>query len=182
MPKSQFRADRPIVFVGLMGSGKSTVGRRLAERLALPFVDADHEIEAGAGMTVAEIFNRLGEASFREREREAMARLAAGPPKVVGAGGGAFADDSTRRLVLERCISIWLDADLDTLVGRVTGGAHRPLVNGKDEAGIRATLADLLERRSPFYAQAQYRVAVDSGPADLVVDRILTLLESPVRP
>ena len=182
MPKSAFHADRPIVLVGLMGSGKSTVGRRLAERLALPFVDADKEIEAAASMSVAEMFDRFGEAAFREREREAMAGLAGGPPRVIGAGGGAFVDDSTRRLILERCLSIWLDADFDTLVGRVIGRAHRPLLKGQDEAGIRATLADLLERRSPFYAQAQYRIAVDTGPANVVVDRILTLLEGSARP
>ena len=176
MPDAPRRADRSIVLVGLMGVGKSTVGRLLAARLGLPFVDADQEIEAAEGLSVAEMFERHGEPWFRSRERGTMAQLVTGSAKVIGAGGGAFVDAATRQIVLASCIAIWLDADLDTLVGRVIGRDHRPLLRGKDEAGVRAVLADLASRRAPFYAQAHHRIAVDSGPADQVVDRIVALL------
>ena len=109
------RIDRSIVLVGLMGVGKSTVGRRLAKRLGLEFVDSDEEIERAADHSVSEIFDRFGEASFRDGERRVIARLIGGPPKVIATGGGAFINDDTRRLILDRCIAIWLDADLDTL-------------------------------------------------------------------
>src|SRR3712207_467869 len=112
------RIDRSIVLVGLMGAGKSTVGKRLAKRLGLEFVDSDEEIERAADHKISEIFDRFGEDSFRDGERRVIARLIQGPPKVIATGGGAFANEETRKLILERCLAIWLDADLETLAER----------------------------------------------------------------
>ena len=117
--------DRPIVLVGLMGVGKTTVGRRLALRMNLPFVDADHEIEAASGMTVAEIFAKYGEEYFRDGERRVIARLIDGTPKVIATGGGAFINDDTRALILRDTVSVWLSAHPDILVERVGRRDHR---------------------------------------------------------
>ncbi len=166
-------ADQPIVLVGLMGAGKSTVGRRLAARLGLPFVDADAEIERSAGLGISEIFARFGEAGFRDRERKVMARLAAGPPRVIAAGGGAFVDDETRRLLQEQCLAIWLDADVETLAERVGGEGGRPLLEGGD-AGL--VLAGQALRRNPAYASAPIRVRTDHRSPEQVVDAIVAAL------
>src|SRR4051794_20411981 len=112
--------DRSLVLVGLMGVGKSTVGRRLAKRLGLEFVDSDTEIESAAGYSIVEIFERFGEASFRDGERRVIARLVEGTPKVIATGGGAFIDPTTRALILDRCTAIWLDADIELLAERVS--------------------------------------------------------------
>jgi shikimate kinase len=133
-------AGRPIVLVGLMGVGKSTVGRRLAVRLRLPFVDADHEIEAAAGMTVAEIFDRFGEPYFRDGERRVIARLMDGTPKVIATGGGAFVNEETRGLILSQSTAIWLNAHPDVLAERVKRRDTRPLLRGRDpNSAIRST-------------------------------------------
>ncbi|MET0137196.1 MAG: shikimate kinase, partial [Sphingobium sp.] len=121
-----------LVLVGMMGVGKSTVGRRLAHRLDLPFVDADDAIIAAADMTIQEMFDRYGEAAFRDGERRVIARLIDGSPKVIATGGGAFAQEDTRRLILDRATAIWLDADIDILVDRVGRKEGRPLLKGKD--------------------------------------------------
>ena len=163
----------PIVLVGMMGVGKSTVGRRLAARLGLAFVDADEEIEKAADMSVSEIFERYGEAYFRDGERRVIARLLDGAPKVIATGGGAFADDETRALILERAIAVWLDAELDTLVARVARKNTRPLLTGKDP---RKVLGELMERRNPAYAQAPIRVTSDTGPQSNGVARIIAAL------
>src|SRR5687767_7740814 len=105
-----FQRERPIVFVGMMGAGKTSVGRALAERVGLPFVDVDEDVAREARLTIDEIFERYGEAGFREREREAIARLASGPPQVIAAGGGAFIDGISRALLLKECTIVWLDA------------------------------------------------------------------------
>jgi len=152
---------KPIVIVGMMGAGKSTVGRGLAERLGLPFVDSDAEIEAQVGLSVAEIFERFGEARFREEERRTVARLLDGPVGVIATGGGAFADPDTRALILERGIAVWLDVPLDTLAERVGGSTHRPLLNGGDP---RLTLERLMAERAPFYAQAHLTIRGDQSP------------------
>src|SRR3546814_8483360 len=123
----------PIVLVGMMGVGKSTVGRRLAARLGLPFVDADEEIELAASMSVADIFKRFGEAYFRDGERRVIARLMDGEPKVIATGGGAFVQDETRAQILEQAIAIWLDAEIDVLVDRVSRREGRPLLAGRSE-------------------------------------------------
>ncbi|MBX7198677.1 MAG: shikimate kinase [Rhodospirillaceae bacterium] len=150
--------DRTVVLVGLMGAGKTCIGRRLASRTGLAFIDADAEIEKAAGCTVSEIFARYGEAAFRDGERRVMARLLADKPSILAAGGGAFMDPSTRALILGNAISIWLRADLDTLVARTKGRTHRPLLNDGD---ARTTLARLMDQRYPVYAQAD--ITVDTG-------------------
>ena len=166
-------ADRPIVLVGLPGAGKTTVGRRLAERLGLGFVDGDEAIERAAGASVADIFARDGEASFRDLERRTMAALAGGPPRVIASGGGAFADPATRALVLARCVAVWLDAEPAALAARVGGGGRRPLV-GADRP--LASLQRLAAAREPAYAEAHLRVAAGDAPPAIVAERILAAL------
>jgi shikimate kinase len=165
--------DRPIVLVGLMGAGKSTIGRGLAKRLDLPFADADEEIERAADRSIAEIFDRFGEALFRDVERRVVARLVEGAPKVIATGGGAFVDETTRALVLARCVAVWLDADPATLAGRVGRRAHRPLLRGQDAFAL---LEDLARRRNAVYAEAHLRVRSDDAPHDRVVGRIVEAL------
>src|SRR6476620_10354207 len=124
--------DRSIVLVGLMGAGKTTVGRRLAKRLGLAFADSDEEIEKAADQKIADIFERFGEPSFRDGERRVVRRLIEGPPKVIATGGGAFVDSETRALILERCIAIWLTAEPETLAERVKRRDTRPLLRDSD--------------------------------------------------
>lgn len=160
----------PIVLVGLMGVGKSTVGRRLAQRLHLPFVDADTEIEAAAGMPIAEIFSRFGEPYFRDGERRVIQRLIDGSPKVIATGGGAFVQPDTRRLILDEATAVWLDADIDVLVDRVKRRDSRPLLHGRDP---REVLADLARVRNPLYAEAHIRILSNRSPHDVTVAAIL---------
>lgn len=173
MPDATNLPKKPIALVGLMGAGKSTVGRRLAKRLALPFVDADAEIEAAAGLSVAEIFERFGEAHFRDGERRVIARLVADVPRVIATGGGAFVNDETRALILARCTSIWLDVEVPTLAERVSRRGHRPLLNGKDPADILQALA---ETRNPIYAQAHIRIDGADARHEQTVARIVSAL------
>ena len=157
-----------------MGAGKSTVGRRLAHRLHLPFADSDHEIEEAAGLTIAEMFEKYGEAEFRDGERRVISRLIDGNPKVIATGGGAFMNDQTRTLILERATAIWLDADVDVLAERVGRRAGtRPLLNGTDP---RAKLAALAELRNPVYALAPIHIRSRPLPHDATVDAILKVL------
>jgi len=164
---------RPIVLVGLMGVGKSTVGKRLASRLRLPFVDADNEIEAAAGLSIAEIFERFGEAHFRDGERRVIARLVAGKPKVVATGGGAFMNEQTRKLILDTAIAVWLDADIDVLVERVGRRDTRPLLTGRDPAEV---LRHLAAERNPIYALAPIHVRSEPLPHDATVQAIIEAL------
>lgn len=161
---------RPIVLVGLMGVGKSTVGRRLADRLRLPFVDADHEIEAAAGMTITEIFDRFGEPYFRDGERRVIARLMDGRPKVIATGGGAFVNETTRRLILDQSTAIWLHAPPELLAERVKRRDTRPLLRGRD---ARQVLTELAAQREPIYALAPIHVASRKGPHETTVSAIL---------
>ena len=167
------RIDRPLVLVGLMGVGKSTLGRRLASALDRSFVDADEEIERAADRTVSEIFASHGEAYFRDGERRVIARLMEEGHGVIATGGGAFVDDETRAVVLEKGIAIWLDCDLDTLVDRTSRKNTRPLLKTGNPRDI---LFNLKEQRSPFYAEAQIHVATNNGPHDATVARILEKL------
>ena len=162
--------DRPIVLVGLMGVGKSTIGRRLAQRLRLPFVDADAEIEAAAGMTISEIFERFGEPYFRDGERRVIARLIDGSRKVIATGGGAFMNEATRALILDQAIAVWLDADLDILAERVARRPTRPLLKGRN---AREVLGELAAVRNPVYALAPIRVTSDPAPHDATVRAIM---------
>ncbi|WP_296617662.1 shikimate kinase [Sphingomonas sp.] len=164
---------KPIVLVGLMGVGKSTVGRRLAARLHLPFVDADTEIEEAAGMTVSEIFEKFGEAYFRDGERRVIARLVDGKPKVIATGGGAFINDETRALILDQSIAIWLDAPTRILAERVGRRDTRPLLRNRNP---REVLDELAAVRNPIYAQAPIRIASDQAPHESAVNAILKAL------
>lgn len=148
---------RPIVLIGLMGAGKSSVGLKLANLLGAGFADSDDEIEKAANLSVAEIFERFGEAHFRTGERRVLARLLAGPPMVIATGGGAFMDAETRALVRKQAISVWLRAGLDVLVQRTTGRGHRPLLK---KGNPREILARLIDQRYPIYAEAD--ITVDS--------------------
>jgi shikimate kinase len=164
---------RPLVLVGLMGSGKSTVGKRLASRLHLPFVDADHEIEQAAGLSISEIFARFGEAEFRDGERRVIARLIDGRAKVVATGGGAFMQDETRTLILERATAIWLDADLDVLADRVSRRDGRPLLKDRDP---RTVLGELAAIRNPVYALAPIHIRSQPLPHEATVEAIVKAL------
>jgi shikimate kinase len=175
MPAADFRADRPILLVGPMGSGKSTVGVRLAERLGLRFVDSDREIERSEGIKVAAIFERFGEKHFRRREREVMARLAAAPPQVIAAGGGAFVDEPVRSRLLAVCTTFWLDADPAILADRLGAAADRPLLEGRDPE---AALSEIAATRNSAYAQAHHRIEVGSLTPDEVVAAILGRLSA----
>ena len=170
--------SRAIVLVGLMGAGKSKIGRRLAARLGLPFFDSDPEIEAAAGETIEEIFANRGERVFRDGERRVIARLLAQPVHVLATGGGAFMDPATRQTIARRGVSLWLRADLDVLVARVLRRSNRPLLKQGDP---RAILAELIARRYPVYAEAD--VAVDSGdgsPETTVARAIAALASCPL--
>jgi shikimate kinase len=157
-----------------MGAGKSTVGRRLAERLRMPFRDADAEIEAAAGRSIAELFQDFGETYFRDGERRVIKRLLKGPPHVLATGGGAFLDLRTRKLIRRRALSVWLKADLDVLTERVMRRDHRPLLRNGDP---RSVMARLIEERYPVYAEADIIVETGIGPHEDVVRRILKALE-----
>lgn len=158
------RIDRPIVLVGMMGVGKSTVGRKLANALHLPFVDADEVIEQAAQMTISDMFDQYGEASFRDGERRVIARLigeSGDRPKVIATGGGAFCNAETRSLILDRAITVWLDSDVDVLLERVGRKDNRPLLRQGDPREI---LTRLRNERAPFYAQAPIHVKSGNVP------------------
>jgi shikimate kinase len=173
-------AERTIALVGLMGVGKSTIGRRLAQALELPFRDADQEIETAAGRTIPEIFAERGEAEFRAGERRVIGRLLLQEPRhVLATGGGAFMDPQTRLLMKEKAITVWLKADLDVLVRRVGRKATRPLLIGKDP---RQVLQELMDKRYPVYAEADITVHTDDRPASAAVDAILAALGRRLEP
>jgi shikimate kinase len=169
------RLTRSVVLIGLMGAGKSCVGRRLAARLELSFADSDAEIEMAAGYSVAEIFTRFGEQAFREGERRVMARLLAAPTSIIATGGGAFMNSETRRLIAEQGLSIWLRADLELLLKRTCGRDHRPLLKTGDPREI---LAKLIDQRYPIYAQADITVESRDQPAEATVDAVLAALRA----
>jgi shikimate kinase len=152
-------AGRSIVLVGLMGAGKTSIGRRLAARLGLPFRDTDSEVELAAGCSIAELFARYGEREFREGERRVIRRLLAGDPLVLATGGGAFMDPATRAAIRADAVSVWLRVRLPTLVRRVSGRTHRPLLSEGDPAEI---MRRLMAQRHPTYAEAD--VIVDCRP------------------
>ena len=172
MSTRQMQVPKTIVLVGLMGAGKTNIGRRLAQRLGLPFVDADAEIELAAGETIEEIFDRRGEAAFREGERKVIARLLTNPVHVLATGGGAFMDPGTRALIAERAISIWLSADLELLVARVSRRNYRPLLKHDP----RSALMRLIEQRYPVYAQADLKVETVDGPPEATLERVMKAL------
>ncbi len=166
---------RTVVLVGLMGAGKSSVGRRLAARLGACFIDADDEIVKAAGLSIPDIFAVYGEQAFRDGERKVMSRLLNGPPSVLAAGGGAFMAPPTRSLIRTRAVSVWLRADLDTLVARTAGRTCRPLLNQGDP---RDTLSALMAERYPVYAEADLIVDTGHESADHTTGEILGALRA----
>lgn len=168
------RIHRPLVLVGMMGVGKSSVGKRLATRLGLAFEDADDAIERAASMSIPEIFEHYGEPYFRNGERRVIARLVETGPKVIATGGGAFCNDETRKLILKDALAIWLDSDLDTLVERTARKDNRPLLQQGDPREI---LARLKAEREPYYQQAHIHVISTNGPHSRTVDAILREIE-----
>jgi shikimate kinase len=171
-PSGGRRLERTIALVGMMGVGKSTVGRKLAEALAAHFVDSDEEIEKAAGLTIKEIFDLHGEPEFRRGERRVIERLLNGPPIVLATGGGAYMDATTRALLKEKATTVWLRADLDLIWKRVNRRDTRPLLKRENP---RQVLADLLAARAPLYAEADLTVESGEGPAS---DAVKTICEA----
>jgi shikimate kinase len=166
--------SKPVVLVGLMGAGKSCIGRQLATALGVDFVDADAEIEAAAGCTIEQIFESHGESAFRDGERRVIARLLGQPPHILASGGGAFVDPATRQAIREGAISVWLRADLEILLRRTARRDHRPLLKAGDPRKI---LQDLMTKRYPIYAEADIIVDSADGPPEVTRDRVLAALK-----
>ncbi len=166
--------SRTVALVGMMGAGKSSVGRRLAARLNVPFKDADSEIELAAGCPIPEIFDRFGEPAFREGERKVIARLLCESPFVLATGGGAFIDPETRAKLKARAVTVWIKAPVDVLMARVQRRDNRPLLKTSDPRG---TLERLLTDRAPIYAEADIAIESEEGPHSMTVDRILSALK-----
>ena len=166
------RIDRPVALVGLMGAGKSTVGRKLAALLGTDFIDADEAIERAAQLSVSDIFEQFGEPYFRDGERRVIARLIEERHGVIATGGGAFVNDQTRALILDRAIAVWIDCKVDTLVERTARRNVRPLLQGGDPREI---LTRLSREREPFYAQAPIRIAGEDGPH---LDTAIAIIEA----
>src|SRR6185503_10047251 len=166
--------SRTVALVGMMGAGKSSVGRRLAARLNVPFRDADSEIELSAGCPIPEIFDRFGEPAFREGERKVIARLLCQSPFVLANGGGAIIDPETRAKLKARAVTVWIKAPVDVLMARVQRRDNRPLLKTSDPRG---TLERLLTDRAPIYAEADIAIESEEGPHTVTVDRILSALK-----
>jgi shikimate kinase len=166
---------RSIVLVGLMGAGKTSVGRRLADRLSLPFVDADHEIEAAAGKSIPEIFADHGESYFREGEKRVIARLLENGPQVLATGGGAYMNTETRDEIRNNGISVWLKADFDVLMKRVAKRDNRPLLNNDDPGTV---MRNLIDTRYPVYAEADVTVESREVQHSVMVNEVIRSLAS----
>jgi shikimate kinase len=169
------RVPKTVALVGLMGAGKTSIGRRLAQRLGLPFIDADAEVEAAAGTTIEEIFQRHGEAAFRDGERRVIARLLDQPTHVLATGGGAFMDPSTRALLKARSITVWLRADLELMLSRIGRRNNRPLLTAGDP---RTVLQQLMAGRYPLYGEADITVDSIDGPPDETLEGVLAKLSA----
>src|SRR5882757_9616163 len=166
---------RSVVLVGMMGAGKSTIGRRLSARLRLPFLDADIEIEAAAAMSIPDIFETHGEPHFRDGEARVIARLLDNGPAVIATGGGAFMREETRRRIQDKAVSIWLKADADIIMKRVKRRADRPLLQTADPA---ATIGRLIEERHPVYQLADITIASRDVLHDKIVEECITALHA----
>ena len=174
-PPAAQSLGRTVVLVGLMGAGKSVIGRRLAQALGVPFRDADTEIETASSLTISEIFAKHGEAHFREGERRVIRRLLNEPPHVLATGGGAFMNEETRALIAESAVSIWLRAELPVLMRRVSKRNTRPLLANGDPEG---TMRRLMEERYPIYATADITIDTEDGPHEEVVNAIIAELHA----
>ena len=166
---------RCIVLIGMMGAGKTSIGKRLSTLLHLPFFDADAEIEKAANLSISEIFSHYGEAHFRDGERRVVARLLAGGPAVVATGGGAFMSEETRQRCKESGVTIWLNAEVPVLLERVRKKSNRPLLAGDDPA---TTLRRLLAERAPIYAQADIVIASRDSPHNVMVAEIVAAIDA----
>lgn len=169
--------SKPIVLVGLMGAGKSTIGRRLATSIALNFVDSDNEIMEAAGCSISDIFEMYGEAIFRDLEQRVLLRLISGEPCVIATGGGAFINPAIRAAIKEKALSVWLRADLDVLLERVSRRDTRPLLKTGDKGSI---LSKLMEERYPIYAEADLTVDSNAGMHEAVVEHIVKAIKEQV--
>lgn len=167
------KLNKTVALVGMMGAGKTSIGRRLAAKLDVAFADADHEIEMAAGMSVAEIFSEFGEPYFRDGERRVIARLLAKKPLVLATGGGAYMDDSTRAAMKACTFTIWLKAPVEVLLGRVKKRSTRPLLNNSN---MRETLEQLLAKREPIYAQADMTLKSSDEPHAVLIEKIIAAL------
>lgn len=165
---------RTVALVGMMGAGKSSLGRRLAARLNVEFRDADAEIEQAAGCSINEIFSRFGESAFRDGERKVIARLLTLAPHVMATGGGAFADDQTRERIKNEAASVWINVPLEVLIARVGRRDTRPMLKGGDPVEI---MTRLLKEREPLYAQADLTINSEDGPHQSAVERIVAMLK-----
>lgn len=174
-PTASLQVDKPIVLVGLMGCGKSSIGKRLAKMLALPFIDLDVHIEAVAGMKISEIFKTHGQAHFRQLELQEMNRIITNGPMIIASGGGAFINDKIRQLLKDKVVSIWIKADLKTLLERVSRNNSRPLLENGDKEQI---LKDLIAKRYPIYEQADIKVDTSRSSHDVVLRRIIEALKN----
>lgn len=174
--KKTYQVNRTIVLVGMMGSGKTAIGRELALRLGVPYVDSDAEIEAAANATIAEIFAKSGEAFFRDREAEVIARLLKSDPCILSTGGGAYLADRNRAAISKHGVAVWLDAELELLWERVRHKDTRPLLRTADP---RKTLGEIFEARQPVYAKADLRAVADPAfSIDEMTDEVLRVLET----
>ncbi len=167
--------DRPVVLIGLMGAGKSTIGRRLAKQIGWDFIDSDEEIEAAAGCRIADIFSMHGEAIFRDLELRVITRLLGEAPMVLATGGGAWIQPGVRQVIQQHATSVWLRAEVGVLTDRVSRRNHRPLLETGDK---RTILERLMEERYPLYAQADLVVDSSDGPHERVVERVIAALEA----
>lgn len=167
--------DRPVVMTGLMGAGKTKIGGLLAKALGFPFIDSDHEIEASAGMTIADIFEQYGEQAFRDLEKKIVLRLLNGDRCVIATGGGAVTNPDIAEAIADNAISVWLDADLDVLVERTGRNEKRPLLNSGNPHEI---LSALLDKRKTAYARADIHIKTDHAEPDVTLQKMLNALES----
>jgi shikimate kinase len=174
-----FTPPLTVALVGLMGAGKSAIGKRLAQRLGLPFVDADEEIERAAGCSIAEFFERFGEQEFRAGERRVISRLLDGAPHVLSTGGGAYMDPETRAMLRAKAVTVWLRADLDVLYERVKRRGHRPLLKQGDP---REVLGRLIQQRHPVYAEADIVVESTAQPAERTTEEVIAALRRRLLP
>lgn len=173
------KLNKPVVLVGLMGAGKSTIGRRLASMLGLHFIDSDNEIVEAAGCSIADLFETYGEAIFRDLEQRVLLRLVGSDPCIIATGGGAFINPVVRSAICEKAISVWLKADLNVLLERVSRRDTRPLLRTGDKGSI---LARLMDERYPVYAEADITIDSNAGLHEAVVDKIICALKDKTAP
>lgn len=164
---------RSLVFIGLMGAGKTAIGRRVAQMLGLKFVDSDHEIEAASRMSIPDLFDTYGEAEFRSLERRVISRLLKSGPQVIATGGGAYMNEQTRRAVARNAVSVWLNADLEVLLERVGRRQNRPLLHNADPGEV---LQKLMDERYPLYANADVVVMSRDAPKEIIADEVIDAL------